>query len=125
MTYESLAARYGVRVCTGCERGNHRLGFTDGGAVHWAPRRIHRPGLRNFLKLTAELMLGLKHAREPERTYWKCVIAEDMARTLGVRFPRRYAELDRALVRATMIGRTLDEETRTAMQRWAYDAKTD
>lgn len=121
MTYEELAKRYTVRICTGCPGGyNHKEGGASLDTIHWFPRRVSKPGLRRFLKLAVLILLGLNRMPEPQRTYWMASGAEDLARQINVRFPRRYADLDRARVRSGLVGATyLDEDTRKIMERWS------
>jgi len=121
VTYEGLAARFRVRLCPGGDTFNHEQGQYDQyrGIIHWRPRRVTKPGLRRFLKLVMTSMLGLAFFKEPEKTYWAAAGAEDLARQLHVRFPRHYADLDRARVREALPGANLDKETRRMIERWA------
>ncbi len=122
MTYDEIAARVGVRVCPSCDHGDHKVGFIYLGRVHWAPRRVVKPGLRRFLKLAAMTVLGIERMKEPQKTYWTAALADDLAHGLHVRFPRKYSELDRAFVRARLAGaRDMDPETRRRVERWARD----
>lgn len=121
MNYDELARLYAVRLCTGCTTyaGRHEQGLAViGGILHWRARRVTRPGLRRFLKLVARVQLGSDSMREPHKTFWECYLADGMAKDLHVRFPRRYADLDRARVRAAMVGVGLDKETRRIMEQW-------
>jgi hypothetical protein len=85
LTYEALAARWGLVVCdshVGCKRRwptyRHVRGAVDQyGYLHWSPihSRMTRAGLRNFLKLVAwnRLTADAKAQRAFDRRplWWK------------------------------------------------------
>jgi hypothetical protein len=125
MTYEQVAARYGVPLCSRCKLGHtkHRDGTTvlESGMLHWAPRRLTRPGLWNFLKLVADQRWGIHGRRQIERLWMANTMAYEFGLELGVRFPREYAATDRARVRALLAVTkpALDPETRRRIVRWA------
>jgi hypothetical protein len=135
VTYDEVAKQLEVELCPGGDgcwwetvaittpaRATHRTGFVDGkGVVHWRPRGVSRPGLRNFLKLVA----AAKHPELREMSMaarlWRMnVIANELAAKLHVRIARHYSDLDRAYVRE-QIDTITDTDTRRQAERWSQN----
>ena len=109
LTYEKVARELGVVWCRGCKEGDHEMGYpslwpTEGRAVHWRDRRMTRRGLRLFLVAAAPLMdLDMVLTRRWIVLYEANRLATKLAEErFGVRFPRSYADRDRARVRLWM-----------------------
>jgi hypothetical protein len=122
-TYEDVAAYYDVSVCPSSGQCNvsdtlHHRGHAQRNTVHWSPRRLSKPGLRNFLRLVAQTRL-LRYAEmnKAMRIYAENVWIDHASRDLRVRFPRRYSESDRAKTRwLESQGQTLTIQA----HRWAH-----
>jgi len=126
-TYFEIADHLGIPVCDrACQRTDptmHRRGSAEMLVVHWAPRRITQRGLWNFLKLAARVKLGSEGAPEPIRSWQEASYAVALGHEIGRRFPREFADLDRARARAALATdkgqRVLDPKTRTYIINWS------
>ena len=135
LSYGRVARELGLRFCDGSADcpwygTDHKRGLAVGRTIHWHPtKRVTRRGLYRFLKLAA-LLLFPEDARE-ER--WYTLYLRDhhtrwLGTRFGVRFPREYADRDRARARLDLERVRLDytytefHEQRTIIRRvstWA------
>ena len=103
----------------------HKRGFVRDGVIHYRNRQMTRRGLWNFLKLVGRLMADARSdvIWTGERVWFEDEAAYDLGLSVGVRFPRSYADTDRAQVRAALAASPgAFGESRTKMERWAYEA---
>jgi hypothetical protein len=142
MTWQEMADTLVIGLCTasgsfeGCQllgrytpmhlRTIHDQGSYRDGTLHWRDRRWSRRGEHNFLFRIAD-------GQTPKTTYpWihiyhRNLLVQDMARTLGIRIPRAWADEDRARLRA-MLGqltpreRAMDPDEYRRALRWAARA---
>lgn len=105
-TYSDVAARLGMKLCgdgwPDLLNGNHMTGWSAYGmsTIHWQDRNPTRRGLRRFLKLVAKATSREAYGGEKfVILYNQSITADRLGRTIGVRFPRRLADADRAKVR--------------------------
>jgi hypothetical protein len=120
-SYEDVAAVLSVDLCAECEffpiKG-HRAGAASGNTIHWAPRRMTRRGLRQFLMLVAEIrVLNFRRLNAAMRVYTRNVWAANAGKLFHVRFPRSYSRVDRYLIRWLI---SQGAAVSDAAQRWAY-----
>lgn len=104
-TYDDVAAYFDVAICTssafcGVSDKQHVSGYAYNNRIHWAPRRLTRPGLRRFLTLVAQLrLLHYERMNRAMRIYSVNAWVSRIAPGLHVRFPNSYSSSDRAKVR--------------------------
>jgi len=126
MTYDHVAAHFGVRLCPafghdGCIVApvDHRRGavMPTERVIHWAPRRLSRMGLRRFLKVVARTrLLNYYTMNQAMRIYAENVWATRAAAELHIRLSASLSLRDRLLVRwLASRGAALTP----AAQRWA------
>lgn len=136
LSYERVARELSLRLCDGSgdplshdDDRSHRRGYVtwdDGDrTIHWHPAsRMTRRGLYRFLKLAAELLFP--EDKREER--WYALFLRDhhtrwLGARFGVRFPREYADRDRARARLDLEKVRLDysytefHEQRTIIRR--------
>lgn len=125
-TFESIASRLGVLRCESCASGTERMhviGYSTFHHVHWRERAVTRRGLYNFLRFVADVAWGLHGRRDVERIWMRNVLACEYGRELGVRFPREWADTDRAHVRSLLVAfgprMLIDPGTRRRIIRWS------
>lgn len=129
--YSGIAQRLGTKPCdcgswvtrTGRQRYqlfNHEAGFTSYrmAVIHWRDRPVTRRGIYRFLKLVAQTRI--RPFKERGLLLFEINIeANALARQLGIRFPRAFADHDRARVRL-WLGRTdLAPDLRRRIAAWA------
>lgn len=135
MTYEQVAKDLDVAWCQGAGalgrpclyEGNpkfetyHRFGKAqvNRGIVHWTDRRLHRPGLYNFLKLVGSCRKNHNRGQPTwQQIYERNVWATAAARSLGIRVRRAWTVEDRARVRWLTLNAASNELLEKA-RRWA------
>lgn len=111
--YSAIAQRWGLGLC-GCgswvdrrgqvryRDGDHNAGWTAYRmkAIHWRDRPVTRRGLYQFHKLIAvSLYRDAAIGERGLRIYHQNVYASQLALAVRIRFPREFAERDRARVR--------------------------
>jgi hypothetical protein len=128
MSYDEIAKAWGVRYCKGgCGRSNgaHARGFIGAfWTIHWADRKVYRPGLLRFAYLVA------RARREQTRNYdplydwynlWRDVMeATELLRKVGVRVrPSDWAQKAELMqLMAERRSATMPKE----MRRWVQSA---
>lgn len=126
-SYEDVASRFNTRLCDRTcwetSPSRHETGWSTYLTVHWKPRGMTRRGLFNFLRLVADVQWGLHGKRTVERLWMRNTLACEYGLDLGVRFPREWADTDRAHVRALFAAfghqMAIDPATRRRITRWA------
>jgi len=129
MNYPMVAKELGVTLCEDrkCllrDLNQHTRGFVRDGVIHWKNRHLIRRGLYTFLKLVAEIGIGdvpRIDISECELLWAKSTGAYNLGLQLGARFPREFAEVDRAKVREMLLHTLLSPEKRERITRWARD----
>lgn len=136
MTYDDIAARFGVKRCEACDhtpnKYNHQTGAwsvavrtdpmtgvrTTTVTIHWADRKATRAGLRHYLILIHDAQTILTARRERWHRVWANNIwAASVARKeLRITIPVRYSAGDRAYVWAHIQSAT---DVPAAARAWA------
>ena len=102
LNYDTITERIGCMRCSGCEIGNHRLGWVDmsNGVIHWQDRALRRNGIRTYLKLAAAILYSHNQGQpEWKRIYEQSTWAQSSARSMfGLRLAQKWSYLDRARV---------------------------
>jgi hypothetical protein len=120
MSYQEIADRYGVELCTDCALNVHERGHVEPGRgrIHWQERRRTRGGLRRFLLLVAAVVLhrdGEDGGSQAEWIWATNSWAYHAARSMGVQFSRALSADDRARVRYLLRGKA-----RSRAKEWAH-----
>lgn len=122
--YEDVAAYFDVHLCDGSDCvvpiARHKRGAVvlPHRIVHWADRKLTKPGLRRFLKLVAQIrILNYNHQNQAMRLFAENTWAAQAAQALHVRFPARYSTADRAKARWLI---ATGEPVSAPAYRWAH-----
>lgn len=135
LTYEIAAEVVGAKLCNReCilrSLHQHTQGYVEEGTVHWKPRVVHRRGLWNFLRLVVlssrETNPAFTYGPEAplaQKIWYEDVGAYQLGLDLGVRFPREFADTDRAHVRELLpkvAPWLINKDTREQIKRWARE----
>lgn len=121
-----LATDLGINRCIDCDQFDHQKGGAEPsrGTVHWAEHRVTRSTLRTFLKLVGSIVHS--HNRGQPlwvRLYEQNTYATKTALTYGIRIPKRYADLDRAMAMDAMY-RSRRSTPDQNLRRWIRDRET-
>ena len=119
-SYAELAEQVGVPICFGCSaysKDAHDKGLIAD-KIHWTDRTVNRFGIRNFLMLASGLINRDELGPKWQQVYYRNVGAIALARGLGFRFPRSYADSDRAWL-AWFISTHKSTQFPSDARRWA------
>lgn len=97
-SYGEAARRAGINLCRGQTPAgvidlsvyDHDRGTIIGNTLHWADRRVRRPGLLRFCVLAARLEAGPAWVGLPhwQKTYFETITAYRIGLRIGIRFRR-------------------------------------
>lgn len=122
--YSEMAAQLGLGYCSHCGPSyDHVMGEVDQAArtIHYTNGRFTWPRTKRFLLLAVRI---LDDPATDEPSFWLHVYrrsrsARNLAQQLGLRVPRRYWDMDRAMVRAGVAGLSNEVPYRKEAYDWA------